>query len=170
MTKRTYQPKKRKRARTHGFRLRMRTKSGRSVLKRRRVRGRKLLTVVAKWWCFNALISIEVIKKSRDFLKIISIGRKLSLLGVVIYYLRDSNSENLKIGISIKKKVGSAVVRNKLKRQIKALSRNNAISLSGIVMIMIIKENKLNLNYEFLSRIFDSFINKVKDIRETNEC
>ena len=116
------------------------------------------------------MISIEVIKKSRDFLKIISIGRKFSLLGVVIYYSQDSNSENLKIGISIKKKVGSAVVRNKLKRQIKALSRNNAISLSGIVMIMIVRENKLNLNYESLSRIFDSFINKVKDIRETNEC
>lgn len=43
--KRTYQPSKNKRAKTHGFRARMKTESGRKVIQSRRRKGRNKITV-----------------------------------------------------------------------------------------------------------------------------
>jgi large subunit ribosomal protein L34 len=44
VTKRTFQPNNRKRAKVHGFRLRMRTRAGRAILSARRAKGRTELS------------------------------------------------------------------------------------------------------------------------------
>ncbi len=44
----TYNPKKKKRSKTHGFLVRSKTHGGRRVLKARRQKGRKVLAVVGK--------------------------------------------------------------------------------------------------------------------------
>ena len=43
MSKRTFQPNNRRRAKTHGFRLRMRTRAGRAIINNRRSKGRSRL-------------------------------------------------------------------------------------------------------------------------------
>jgi large subunit ribosomal protein L34 len=44
MSKRTFQPNNRRRAKTHGFRARMRTRAGRAILSARRAKGRTELS------------------------------------------------------------------------------------------------------------------------------
>ena len=44
MSKRTFQPNNRRRAKTHGFRLRMRTRAGRAIIAARRLKGRSTLS------------------------------------------------------------------------------------------------------------------------------
>jgi large subunit ribosomal protein L34 len=44
VSKRTFQPNNRRRAKTHGFRLRMRTRAGRAILAARRRKGRSELS------------------------------------------------------------------------------------------------------------------------------
>ncbi|OFW79024.1 MAG: 50S ribosomal protein L34 [Actinobacteria bacterium RBG_19FT_COMBO_70_19] len=44
MSKRTFQPNNRRRKKTHGFRVRMRTRAGRAIITRRRSKGRARLS------------------------------------------------------------------------------------------------------------------------------
>ena len=125
--KRTYQPSNRKRKKAVGFRAKRKTKGGRKVLKRRRAKGRKNLTNA--WWK----------KRLLDFKSILG-GKKISNKYLTIFFkkLSDKNTSRLNISFVAKKKLGNAVIRNRIKRRLRNIM-NDAL-----------KTININLNYCYL--------------------
>ena len=101
----------------------------------------------------------KILRKSEDFSKIISNQKYVKNKYFSIYY-KESNTTLF--GITVPKKVGVAVIRNRLKRQVKNIISNNEKYIqSNYNYVIIIKEPTLNLNYEGLSNNLLDLIKKV---------
>lgn len=91
----------------------------------------------------------KILRKSEDFSKIISnqVGFKNKYFSI---YYKESNITLY--GITVPKKVGKAVIRNKLKRQLKnIISKNEKYIQPNYNYVIIIKEPALKLDYEGLT-------------------
>lgn len=90
----------------------------------------------------------NIIKESRDYTKIINQKKKVSSKYYSIYYQK--NNENInRYGISIPKKTGNAVVRNKIKRQLKNIIDHHEFTIQKPYdYVIIIRKNVLDINYQ----------------------
>lgn len=91
-------------------------------------------------------MTFEMIKKDRQFRYIYSRGKSFANKKLVIYYIKN-NDEKLRVGISISKKVGKAVVRNRLRRLIKENIRINQNLKSGYSMIFLARVGADDLDF-----------------------
>ena len=101
----------------------------------------------------------KILRKSEDFSQIISnqVGHKNKYFS--IYY---KESKKTLYGITVPKKVGKAVIRNKLKRQMKNIISNNEKYIhSNYNYVIIIKEPSLKLDYEGLTKNLLDLMKKV---------
>ena len=106
----------------------------------------------------------EIIKKSNDYSKIINTNNKIRNKYYSVFYTK---SNNTLFGISIPKKTGTAVVRNKIKRQIKNIIDNNKINIqTGYNYVIIIRKEILELSYKEKEK---QLITLFKRIGENNE-
>ena len=91
----------------------------------------------------------KILRKSDDFSKIISYQKKYKNKYFSLYY---KESDTTLFGITVPKKVGIAVIRNKLKRQTKNIISNNEKYIqSNYNYVIIIKEPALKLDYAGLT-------------------
>ena len=106
----------------------------------------------------------EIIKSQQDFNLIINKGNKLNSKYFVIYFNKNSLNHS-RYGISVGKKLGNAVFRNKYKRKMRAIiDNNNEIKKNNKDFIILLRKSGSNKNYQELRKDFDNLINKIKEI------
>lgn len=94
---------------------------------------------------------IEIIKSSRDYTKIINTNNSKRNKYYSIYYHKTKDDN--KYGISIPKKTGTAVQRNKIKRRIKNIIDNNKnIVQKGYEYVIIVKKGIIDLTYQEMEK------------------
>ncbi len=94
---------------------------------------------------------IEIIKSSREYTEIINNSRSKKSKYFSVYY-RKNNGSN-RYGITVPKKTGPAVTRNKIKRRIKNIIDNNKKDVhNGYDYVIIIKKGILDLTYEEIEK------------------
>jgi len=110
------------------------------------------------------MIKFKSLNRSQDFLKILK-KKKLNARYFTIYFSKNSEkiSKYLNISFVMKKKIGNAVIRNKIKRK-----------LRYAVQKLINEKSLINLNYTYVifgkNNVYkDKFANVLKDVGETFE-
>lgn len=101
----------------------------------------------------------DMIKKDKKFKYIYTNGRSFANKKLVMYYIKN-NEEKLQIGISISKKVGKAVVRNRLRRLIKENIRLSENIKNGYSIIFLARVGADDLNFDTMRSSMNHILRK----------
>lgn len=111
--------------------------------------------------------------KNNDFKEIIEMRKSLSTSSYVVYY-RNNDLEHGRVGISVSKKNGNAVVRNRLKRQVRSMIDQLFNFNLSLDLVVIIRNNYLQQDYatnkmdlqKILEKIFKGVKKWIKERKE----
>ena len=87
------------------------------------------------------------LKRNEDFKKIIKKRISVGSKNFVIYGMKNEFS-HLRVGISVSKKLGKAVIRNKIKRQVRMMAKDEFQFNQNYDIIIIVRNNYLNSSYK----------------------
>lgn len=102
----------------------------------------------------------EMIKDKKEFTNIIKKGR-FSKNKIYCIYIMKRNDDDLKLGIAISNKVGKAYLRNRLKRQTRAIiDTNRNIFKKGYNYIIMIRKGCENFTFEEMTNSLTTLLEK----------
>ena len=106
---------------------------------------------------------INIIKKNYDINNVIN-NRNMVKNKYFYIYKDKNNLNNHRFAICVSKKIGNAVTRNKIKRQIKdIIDKSNLVFNSNNDYVIIIRNEIINLNYKDMKEDLISLISKILD-------
>lgn len=86
--------------------------------------------------------------KREDFNKVYRFGKSIANRQFVLYFLPKREQEHFRLGISVSKKVGNAVVRNRLRRLVKEVVRSHGVGISNDYdFIFIVRKPAVGLEF-----------------------
>ncbi len=92
------------------------------------------------------------VKSNREFQNIINLKKSIANKTYILYK-KENNLKYHRFGLSVGKKVGNAVVRNKIKRQLRHILRENDLTTSkGYDLVIIVRKNVLEKSFEIRKR------------------
>lgn len=106
----------------------------------------------------------HILKKNEDYNRIIQNITPLKYKDYLIY-LERTNDDSYYFGFSVGKKVGNAVTRNKIKRQLKNILRENSYQ-NGFNCIIMVKKGILEKEFPIRRKYLLEAIDKLKIVKE----
>ncbi len=92
-------------------------------------------------------------KSKRDYARVYRHGKSVANFQFVLYWLDQKQYPHFRLGISASKKIGNAVVRNRMRRLVKEIVRLNGDRLLGSLdIIVIIRKAAVDLKYNELEK------------------
>ena len=94
------------------------------------------------------------LKTKKDFLRLYRRG-KTSVDSKLVVYVKKGEANNCRIGFSISKKIGNAVVRNRIKRQLREIFRSRKSELNNIYdLVVVVRKGSVGATYQQLDKTF----------------
>ena len=102
------------------------------------------------------------VKKDREFQKVFHKGKSTANRQFVIYKYNKEDQSHFRVGISVSKKLGNAVKRNRAKRRLRALFCEYSNSLKDGTYIFVAKAAIFDAPFEKLTHDFNKILTRAK--------
>ncbi len=111
----------------------------------------------------NPMKKIYRVKKNEEFQKILNRRKFFTCASFALYVKeRSALADNARIGISVSKKLGNAVVRNKIKRQVRMMCQDIFDFSQKYDSIILIRQGFLKVDFHTNKKELENLVKKVK--------